>query len=65
MAVTERAPERVALIYVGDGSYVTGVPTTDLIVAADEALRLVETGLYAYAPEPVKTVVCGEEGPPA
>ena len=42
------ADERpVNLKYVGDGSYVPGVPTTDMLgVEPDEAKRLIDTGLY-------------------
>ena len=56
-APATRNDDEVRLRYVGDGGFVPGVPTTDLVVTAAEADRLTATGLYeivADAPAPVE-----------
>ena len=43
-----------ALRYIGEGRWTPGVPAADVDVPEEQAKRLVESGLYAYADEVVE-----------
>ena len=52
-----------ALRYIGDGRWTPGVPAADVDVPAEDAERLVASGLYAYRDDAPQEVV--EDDPAA
>ncbi|CAB4199403.1 hypothetical protein UFOVP1336_34 [uncultured Caudovirales phage] len=50
------------LEYVGNGSYVIGVPTSAIVVDEQEAKRLITTGLYAEEKAASRQPVVVEKG---